>query len=97
MNIKQAKQEIINTVQAYLTKDETGGVCDSCGTAASGTFDRSRLESVRPQLWNRWRRSVGSIWFLIRSRTIRDRVRSDCRLSRRKPMMGRMYRSQSIQ
>ncbi len=24
MNIKQAKQEIINTVQAYLTKDETG-------------------------------------------------------------------------
>ena len=22
MNIKQAKQEIINTVQAYLTKDE---------------------------------------------------------------------------
>ena len=24
MNIKQAKQEIINTVHAYLTKDETG-------------------------------------------------------------------------
>ena len=34
MNIKQAKQEIINTVQAY-----------SCGTAASGTFDRTA--------WNR--------------------------------------------
>lgn len=26
MNIKQAKQEIINTVQAYLTKDETGSM-----------------------------------------------------------------------
>ena len=24
MNIKQAKQEIINTVHAYLTKDELG-------------------------------------------------------------------------
>ena len=76
MNIKQAKQEIINTVQAYLTKDETG-------------------EYAIPV--ERQRRSAGSIWFLIRSRTIRDRVRSDCRLSRRKPMMGRMYRSQSIQ
>ena len=29
MNIKQAKQEIINTVQAYLTKDETGEVVES--------------------------------------------------------------------
>ena len=96
MNIKQAKQEIINTVQAYLTKDETGEYAIPVERQRPVLLI-GRLESVRPQLWNRWRRSAGSIWFLIRSRTIRDRVRSDCRLSRRKPMMGRMYRSQSIQ
>ena len=42
MNIKQAKQEIINTVQAYLTKDETG---DPRRASASGASDRTT--------WNR--------------------------------------------
>ena len=96
MNIKQAKQEIINTVQAYLTKDETGEYAIPVERqrpvlliGPPGIGKTAIMEQVA--------RSVGSIWFLIRSRTIRDRVRSDCRLSRRKPMMGRMYRSQSIQ
>ena len=40
MNIKQAKQEIINTVQAYLTKDETGEYAIPV-TAASGTSVRT--------------------------------------------------------
>ena len=97
MNIKQAKQEIINTVQAYLTKDETGEYAIPVERqrpvlliGPPGIGKTAIMEQVAQE-------SAGSIWFLIRSHTIRDRVRSDCRLSRRKPMMGRMYRSQSIQ
>ena len=79
MNIKQAKQEIINTVQAYLTKDETGEYAIP-------------VERQRPVLL------IGPPG--IGKTAIMEQVAQECGInlvSRRKPMMGRMYRSQSIQ
>ena len=97
MNIKQAKQEIINTVQAYLTKDETGEYAIPVERqrpvlliGPPGIGKTAIMEQVAQEC------GINLVSYTI-THIIRDRVRSDCRLSRRKPMMGRMYRSQSIQ
>ena len=41
MNIKQAKDEIRHTVQAYLTKDALGDYANSCGQTETDSSDRT--------------------------------------------------------
>ena len=78
MNIKRAKEEIKDTIAAYLLKDE---------------FGEYKIPAIRQRpiflvgppgigkhrLWNRLRENVGSGWWRIQSRTIQDRVRLDYR------------------
>ena len=85
MNIKQAKQEIVNAVHAYLAKDETGEYVIP--------VERQRPllligppGIVRRQSWSRQHTSVVSIWYLIQSHITRDRVQSVCLLSRIRSM-----------
>ena len=96
MNIKQAKQEIINTVQAYLTKDETGEYAIPVERqrpvlliGPPGIGKTAIMEQVAQEC------GINLVSYTITHHTRQSAM--DCRLSRRKPMMGRMYRSQSIQ
>ena len=79
------------TLALVLAFTMTAALFTGCGSKKETETTQTQTETAAET------ESAESIWFLIRSHTIRDRVRSDCRLSQRKPMMGRMYRSQSIQ
>ena len=64
MNIKDAKKELLHTIQVYTRKDAHG---------------RYLMPAVRqrPLLWNRLQKNVESVSFPIRSHTTRARVQSD--------------------
>ena len=91
MDIKRAKKEIKDSIEAYLAKDEYGDYM-----IPSIRQRPILLESVRHRLWNRWQRSVKSHWYLIRSHIIPDKVRSDFRLLKRRRTMGKSTRLQNI-
>ena len=60
MNIKRAKQEIKDTVAAYLAKDEFGAY-------EIPSIRQRPMLLIGPELaklrsWSRWRRSAGSAW-----------------------------------
>ena len=89
MNIKRAKQEIKNTIQVYLTKNEHGEY------EIPSMRQRPVLLIGPPgigktQIMSRWRGSAVSVSSPTRSHTIRDRVPSVSRLSRRRLTVGRM-------
>ena len=76
MNIKQAKEEIKHTVMAYLSKDEQGEY------RIPVIRQRPILLMGPPgigktQIMEQIAMSVRSVWSLIRSRIIPDRVQSD--------------------
>ena len=58
MNIKQAKQEIVDTVQAYLLKDEYGEYVIPRYSSETGADSWAHLESERRRSWNRRQESV---------------------------------------
>ena len=60
MNIKQAKQEIVDTVQAYLLKNEYGEYVIPSGSSETGTCFWVHRESERRRSWNRRRESAES-------------------------------------
>ena len=77
MNIKRAKQEIKDAIEAYLLKDEYGAYVipqirqrPVLLLGAPGIGKTQIMEQIASGSWP------------IRSRTIRGRVRSVCRLSR---------------
>ena len=95
MNIKQAKQEIVDTVQAYLLKNEYGEY------VIPRVHQRPVLLLGAPgigktQIMNRRQESVKSRLWLIRLRTIRDRARSDFLLFQRRNMVEKSILRQSI-
>ena len=82
MNIKRAKQEIKNTIQVYLTKNEHGEY------EIPSMRQRPVLLIGPPGIGKT--QSAGSVSSPTRSHTIRDRVPSVSRLSRRRLTVGRM-------
>ena len=72
MNIKEAKNEIKHTVQAYLNKDNLGDY-------RIPPLRQRPILLIGPP--GRLPESVRSLWFPIILLIIPDRVRLDCRLS----------------
>ena len=91
MNIKRAKQEIKDAVQAYLMKDEYGEY------QIPAIHQRPILlmylrELEKHRSWSRFQENVRSDWLRIRSRTIPDRVRSGFRLFRQRSTVEKSIR-----
>lgn len=91
MNIKRAKQEIKDAVQAYLMKDEYGEY------QIPAIHQRPILLMGPPELekhrsWSRFQGNVRLDWLRIRSRTIPDRVRSGFRLFRQRSTVEKSIR-----
>lgn len=92
MNIKRAKQEIKDAVQAYLMKDEYGEY------QIPAIHQRPILLMGPPWNWKKhrsWSRFQGNVrldWLRIRSRTIPDRVRSGFRLFRQRSTVEKSIR-----
>ena len=82
MNIKRAKQEIKDAVQAYLMKDEYGEY------QIPAIHQRPILLMGPPGIQG----NVRSDWLRIRSRTIPDRVRSGFRLFRQRSTVEKSIR-----
>lgn len=85
MNIKRAKIEIKNAIEAYLQKDDFGEY------TIPAIRQRPILLMGPPGIgkhrsWNRLPESVRSHWWHIRSHTTRDRVRWGFLLLRRNVM-----------
>ena len=78
MNIKRAKQEIKNTIEAYLMKDEYGEYVIPSDPSAAGAAAWART-GYRKDTDHGADRAGSAMWGWspIQSRTIRDRVRSD--------------------
>lgn len=83
MDIKRAKKEIKDSIEAYLAKDEFGDYM----------IPQIRQRPIllmgppgigKPRSWSRWPKSVKWRWWHIRLRTTPDRVRWDCHLLKRK-------------
>ncbi len=79
MNIKQAKQEVVDTVEAYLMKDEYGEYVIP-SVIRGRCFSLVHRESERRRSWSRRRVNAAWHWWRTRSHTTPDRVRSDFRL-----------------
>ena len=93
MNIKQAKQEIIDTVQAYLLKNEYDEYViprvhqrPVLLLGAPGIGKTQIMEQPESVVWH---------WSLIRSHITPDRVRSVFHLSLRKNMEAGNIQRQS--
>ena len=92
MNIKRAKQEIKDAVQAYLMKDEYGEY------QIPAIHQRPILLMGPPgnwqkhRSWSRFQGNVRSDWLRIRSRTIPGRVRSGFHLFRKRSTVEKSIR-----
>ena len=74
MNIKQAKNEVIRTVRAYLEKRDNGEYMIPV------IRQRPLLLLARRRSWNRWQVSVELGWYRTRSLITPDKVQSDSHL-----------------
>ena len=60
LNIKEAKQEVINTVRAYLKKDDTGAYEIPPERQRPILLMGPPGIGTKPLSWSRWRGSAGS-------------------------------------
>lgn len=96
MNIKQAKDEIRHTVQAYLTKD-------ALGDYAIPVVRQRPILLIGPPgigktaIMSQVARECGVHWFLIRLPIIRDRAPSVCHSSRKRISAAKSIQSQNTQ
>lgn len=79
MNIKQAKNEVIRTVRAYLEKRDNGEYMIPVSDSVRYCFWEHRV-SARRRSWNRWQMSVELGWYRTRSLITPDKVQSDSHL-----------------
>ena len=82
MNIKRAKQEIKNSIEAYLAKDEFGEY--KIPAVRQRPVLLMGRESERHRSWSRSPENVRSGLWHIRSRTTRDKARWGFLLLRKK-------------
>lgn len=82
MNIKRAKQEIKDTIQAYLLRDDTGAYAIPSIRQRPVLLIGPRAWA-KPRLWNRYPRKWRLAWWLTPSPTTRGRARWGCRLLRK--------------
>lgn len=62
MDIKRAKQEIKDSIEAYLAKDEFGDYRIPGESARDRSFWWDLRESEKHRLWNRLRKNAVSGW-----------------------------------
>ena len=89
MNIKRAKQEIKDTIEAYLLKDEYGEYVIPQIRQRPVLLHRSTWYRKDPDHGADRAGSAKSGWSLIQSRIIRDRVRSACRLFQKRSLTAK--------
>lgn len=77
MNIKRAKQEIKDTIEAYLLKDERGEYCIP-SVRQRPVLLTDRRVSEKHRLWSRLPESVRLIWYPIPLPIIQDKALWDC-------------------
>ena len=75
MNIKRAKEEIKNCIEAYLLKDGHGEYVLPA-VRQRPVLLMALPESVKPKSWNRLRENARLGWYPIRLPTIRGRAPS---------------------
>ena len=62
MNIKRAKQEIKDSIEAYLTKDNYGEYKNTIHQTASDPFDGPSRNWKKHRSWNRSQENVRLDW-----------------------------------
>ena len=87
MNIKRAKEEIRNTIEAYLLKNEYGEYEIPV---------MAHLESARHRSWSRFPGNVRWDWFLTPLPTIPDRVQLDFLLFPERILTEKRWQLQNI-
>ena len=88
MDIKRAKQEIENTVRAYLATDDTGAPLIPAIRQAAHPADGARPASAKPKLWSRLHRNAALPWLLTQSPTTPGRAPWACLSSASATMAG---------
>ena len=79
MNIKQAKNEVIRTVRAYLEKRDNGEYMIPV-IRQRPLLLLGAPGSARRRSWNRWQMSVELGWYRTRSLITPDKVQSGSHL-----------------
>ena len=95
MNIKRAKEEIRNTIEAYLLKNEYGEY-EIPVMAQRPVFLLAHLESARHRSWSRFPGNVRWDWFLTPLPTIPDRVQLDFLLFPERILTEKRWQLQNI-
>ena len=95
MNIKRAKEEIRNTIEAYLLKNEYGEYEDP-GYGPAPVFLIGAPGIGKTQIMEQISRNVRWDWFLTPLPTIPDRVQSDFLLFPERILTEKRWQLQNI-